>query len=57
MDFASGKVKRVQVHVETQAVDDKLIGDYSSDNQFRVQFQAELNTLWQQKDAQLEKLK
>ncbi|MAD89686.1 MAG: acyltransferase, partial [Pseudoalteromonas sp.] len=37
--------------------DDKLIGDYSSDNQFRVQFQAELNTLWQQKDAQLEKLK
>ncbi|TMO53132.1 acyltransferase [Pseudoalteromonas phenolica] len=57
MDFASGKVKRVQVHVETQGADDKLIGDYSADNQFRVQFQAELNTLWQQKDAQLEKLK
>ena len=57
MDFASGKVKRVQVHVETQGVDDKLIGDYSGDNQFRVQFQAELNTLWEQKDAQLEKLK
>lgn len=57
MDFASGKMKRVQVHVETQSVDDKLIGDYSGDNQFRVQFQAKLNTLWEQKDAQLEKLK
>ena len=57
MDFASGKMKRVQVHVKTQGVDDKLIGDYSGDNQFRVQFQAKLNTLWEQKDAQLEKLK
>ncbi|MEQ3512200.1 acyltransferase [Pseudoalteromonas sp. BZB3] len=57
MDFASGKMKRVQVHVETQSVDDKLIGDYGGDNQFRVQFQAKLNTLWEQKDAQLEKLK
>ena len=57
MDFASGKMKRVQVHVETQSVDDKLIGDYSGDNQFRVQFQAKLNMLWEQKDAQLEKLK
>ena len=57
MDFASGKMKRVQVHVETQSVDDKLIGDYIGDNQFRVQFQAKLNTLWEQKDAQLEKLK
>jgi len=57
IDFISGNMKRVQVHVEVQAVNNKLVGDYSGDNVFRAQFQTELNMLWEQKDAQLEKFR
>ena len=56
IDFVSGRVKQVDVHVEVLPVSDNLIGDYSNDNNFRVRFQSELNELWQQKDKQLQQL-
>ncbi|MEM0516088.1 acyltransferase [Pseudoalteromonas sp. YIC-827] len=56
MDFAGGKVKEVVVHVEVRPLDSQLIGDYSNDNAFRVEFQQHLNALWQEKDSTLKQL-
>ena len=56
VDFASGKVKRIQVHVEVMPISDALIGDYSNDTDFRVQFQSELNKMWQDKEQNMKKL-
>ncbi|MGO3299815.1 MAG: acyltransferase [Pseudoalteromonas sp.] len=57
IDFSSGRVKRINVHVEVMPVSPELTGDYSNDNEFRVRFQAEINRLWQEKEQQLSKLK
>lgn len=51
MDLAAGRVKEVAVHVDVMPLDQQLIGDYSNDNAFRVEFQQSLNTLWQEKEA------
>jgi len=53
MDFASGKVKNINVHVEVRPVSDELIGDYTNDPDFRVRFQSELNRLWKEKNQTL----
>lgn len=53
IEFVSGKVKRVDVHIEVMPVSEDLIGDYSNDNEFRVRFQSELNRLWSEKDGRL----
>ncbi|OHU85986.1 MULTISPECIES: acyltransferase [Pseudoalteromonas] len=57
VDFVSGRVKQIDVHVDVLPVSENLIGDYSNDNDFRVRFQAELNQLWNQKDEQLQRLR
>ncbi|WP_404342113.1 acyltransferase [Pseudoalteromonas mariniglutinosa] len=54
IDFASGRVKHINVHIETMDVSPKLVGDYMNDTDFRINFQAELNRLWIEKDQQLE---
>lgn len=51
LDFAAGKVKQVNVHVELLPLSQELIGDYSNDPQFRVHFQHQLNQLWEEKDT------
>ncbi|HEA18804.1 MAG TPA: acyltransferase [Pseudoalteromonas prydzensis] len=56
VDFASGRVKQINVHVEVIPVSEELIGDYSGDSEFRIRFQSELNRLWQEKEQQLTKL-
>jgi len=45
------------VHIEVKPVSASWVGNYSSDSEFRVQFQNELNALWQGKDQQLVELK
>ncbi len=56
MDFASGKVNKVQVDVKVMPISENLIGDYTSDIDFRVKFQGELNQLWQEKEQTLSSL-
>ena len=56
IDFASGRVKNINVHVEVLPVSPELIGDYTADNEFRVRFQSELNRLWEEKEQQIIKL-
>ena len=53
MDFAVGKVKHIDVHVEVKGVSDDLIGDYTNDPDFRVRFQTELNSVWEEKNQTL----
>ncbi|OCQ18358.1 acyltransferase [Pseudoalteromonas luteoviolacea] len=53
MDFVAGKAGEINVQVELMPVSEKLVGDYSGDNEFRVQFQGELNRLWLEKDARI----
>ncbi|MCF2859932.1 acyltransferase [Pseudoalteromonas sp. SMS1] len=54
LDFVAGKVGEIHVQVELMPVSEKLVGDYSRDNEFRVQFQGELNRLWLEKDERIE---
>jgi hypothetical protein len=53
----AGKVEQIQVHIEVKPISSSWIGHYSSNSEFRMQFQAELNNLWIDKDKQLEQLK
>jgi 1-acyl-sn-glycerol-3-phosphate acyltransferase len=56
-DYLAGKVEQIQVHIEVKPISSSWIGHYSSNSEFRMQFQAELNNLWIDKDKQLEQLK
>lgn len=53
--FISGQVKQVNVHVKVSDIGDDMKGDYLSNREFKQHFQHQLNDIWQQKDAQLEK--
>lgn len=55
-EFISGQVKEVRVHITVNNISDELRGDYSKDRQFKIQFQQELNLIWQQKDQVLAQL-
>lgn len=57
MDYASGRVRRVHVHVVQRTLGSDLVGDYQNDQPFRVYFQRWLNELWREKDARLEELR
>jgi hypothetical protein len=53
----SGKLTRIVVRIELVPVDDGLHGDYVNDKNFKRLFQRWLNTLWNEKDEQIEKIK
>lgn len=52
-EYISGKVKQVNVHIKVSDINDKMRGDYTKDRQFKIDFQAELNRIWKEKDQQL----
>lgn len=61
-DFVCGKVKKVQVRVTAFSIPELrekgfIATDYFNDDQQRRVFQEWLNTLWNEKDAQLAELK
>ncbi|CCQ10239.1 FIG018329: 1-acyl-sn-glycerol-3-phosphate acyltransferase [Pseudoalteromonas luteoviolacea B = ATCC 29581] len=56
MDFVAGRVPNIDVQVEVMPVSDNWCGDYASDNEFRVRFQAELNQVWHKKDQVMTQL-
>jgi len=52
--FLSGRVPRIVVRVHRVTIPDSLLsGDYEGNSEYRAQFQAWVNALWQEKDAQL----
>ena len=52
-DFLSGKVKRVNIAIETQSIGDSLKGDYVNDRAYKIQFQKWVNQLWLDKDKKM----
>lgn len=57
MDMLCGRLQRIIVRIECLPIDETLRGDYFNDKEFKRQFQLWLNTLWQEKDRLLDKLK
>ena len=54
--FNSGEQDRLTVHVDVLPIPaDLMHGDYEHDAEFRARFQAWVNTLWERKDARLER--
>ncbi|GIU40322.1 acyltransferase [Shewanella sairae] len=55
-EYISGQVKEVRVHIKVNDIGSELRGDYIKDRQFKIQFQEQLNLMWQQKDQVLTEL-
>lgn len=56
-DLIADRVKQVTVDVKLRDIPETLRkGDYENDHAFRVQFQTWMNGLWQEKQANLDKL-
>ncbi|MTD37485.1 acyltransferase [Erwinia sp. CPCC 100877] len=53
-DMLSGRLTRIVVRINLVAIDENLHGDYVNDKNFKRRFQLWLNTLWGEKDDQLE---
>lgn len=56
MDLVAGRIGEIRVHVRQRAIDPALRGDYENDPAFRERFQAWINALWAEKDADVERL-
>jgi hypothetical protein len=56
MDLIAGRVRDIRVHIRQRVIEPALRGDYENDAAFRERFQAWINTLWAQKDADVERL-
>ena len=57
MDLLADRIPEVRVHVRQRPIPAGLLhGDYQNDRAFRVRFQQWMNGLWQEKDADLERL-
>ena len=53
-DLFADRVRTVRVHVQQRPIPEGFAGaDYEGDREFRKQFQAWMNTLWNEKDARL----
>ena len=55
-EFISGKVKNIDVVIETMAIDENLKGDYFNDRATKIQYQKWVNQLWQNKEETIERL-
>jgi 1-acyl-sn-glycerol-3-phosphate acyltransferase len=53
----SGKLTRIVVRVDLVPIDEELHGDYVNDKNFKRRFQQWLNTLWKEKDEQIDNIK
>jgi hypothetical protein len=52
-DFLCGKVTDIRVHVRSLPITGELLGNYEDDKDYRVRFQAQLNTIWLEKDQRI----
>ena len=56
-DLFAGCIRHVQIDIVERDIKPEMIGDYENDAVFRTSFQAWLNTLWQEKQKTIERLK
>ena len=56
-DLLSGRIRKVVMRCEVKPIPEQFLGkDYQNDEAFRSEFQAWITSLWEAKDAQLERL-
>ncbi|MDP3284275.1 MAG: acyltransferase, partial [Desulfobacterales bacterium] len=53
-DFLCGRIGEIKVMVETLPVNREIIGDYVNNAEFRENFQKWVNSVWEQKDMQID---
>ncbi|MGS2722025.1 acyltransferase [Paraglaciecola aestuariivivens] len=53
----AGRLDKVVIRVKVHPVDERIIGDYFNDQSFKLNFQAWLNSVWQDKDNLITELK
>jgi 1-acyl-sn-glycerol-3-phosphate acyltransferase len=56
LDFLCGRIKQVNITIETQDIDESLKGDYVNDRAYKIRFQKWLNQLWLDKDKKMQQL-
>ena len=56
MDLIAGRLRDIRVHIRQRVIDPALRGDYENDAAFRERFQAWVNALWAEKDAEVGRL-
>jgi hypothetical protein len=56
-DFLAGRIKNVQVDIQTIEIAKELNGDYFNDRSYKIFFQKWLTQLWHDKDARLAKMR
>jgi len=57
MDLFAGRIRQVQVNIVEREISPDLVGDYANDNAFRVHFHGWLNSVWQEKQKTIDRLK
>lgn len=58
VDLLGGRIPEVRVSVQERAIPDELLGgSYQDDRAYRARFQQWMNALWEEKDAEIERLK
>lgn len=58
IDLIGGRIPEVRVSVKQRSIPDGLLGgNYQDDRAFRARFQQWMNGLWDEKDAEIERLK
>jgi 1-acyl-sn-glycerol-3-phosphate acyltransferase len=56
-DLFAGRIRHVHIDIAEREIRPDLIGDYENDTAFRVHFHAWLNSVWQEKQKTIERLK
>ncbi|AWL11254.1 putative acyltransferase YihG [Saliniradius amylolyticus] len=56
LELLCGRLTKVLLHAEVLPVEERLIGDYFNNEQFRLSFQSWLNDKWAEKDQHLRQL-
>ena len=57
MDLFAGRIRHIQIDIAERQITPDLIGDYENDTAFRIYFHNWLNTVWQEKQHTIERLK
>jgi 1-acyl-sn-glycerol-3-phosphate acyltransferase len=54
--YLCGNIREIRISVKSLSVIEDLVGDYSNDQNFRIQFQTWLNQLWTEKDQTINEM-
>jgi 1-acyl-sn-glycerol-3-phosphate acyltransferase len=57
MDLFAGRIRYIKIDIIERPITAEIIGDYENDAEFRARFQSWLNTIWQEKQATIDRLR